>query len=193
MDLFRKQAADVDIIISTALIPGKKAPLLIKKDMVDLMKPGSVTVDLAAEAGGNVETTEKDKVIKTPNGVTCVGYTDLPSRLPTQSSTLYSNNISKFLLSMGPFTGAALRLVGVQPLLLQPVSSPTAACCCCCASAMCRARHTARTLLGTPEHCRLPNQICILSIWWLQATRASSSSTRATTRCARLPCCSTVR
>ena len=106
MALFKKQAQDVDIIISTALIPGKKAPLLITKEMVSLMKPGSVTVDLAAEMGGNVETTEPGKVIKTENGVTCVGYTDLPSRLATQSSTLYSNNISKFLLSMGPFTGA---------------------------------------------------------------------------------------
>ena len=108
MELFKKQAKDVDIIISTALIPGKKAPLLITKDMVDVMKPGSVTVDLAAEAGGNIETTQKDKVITTSNGVTCIGYTDLPSRLATQSSTLYSNNISKFLLSMGPFTGALL-------------------------------------------------------------------------------------
>ena len=106
MALFKKQAQEVDIIISTALIPGKKAPLLITKDMVDVMKPGSVTVDLAAEMGGNVETTQKNKVIKTANGVTCVGYCDLPSRLPTQASTLYSNNISKFLLSMGPFTGA---------------------------------------------------------------------------------------
>jgi hypothetical protein len=105
MALFKKQAKEVDIIISTALIPGKKAPLLITKETVGLMKPGSVTVDLAAEAGGNIETTQKDSVIRTPNGVTCIGYTDLPSRLATQSSTLYSNNISKFLLSMGPFTG----------------------------------------------------------------------------------------
>ena len=106
MALFRQQAKDVDIIISTALIPGKKAPLLITKDMVASMKPGSVTVDLAAEQGGNIETTQKNEVITTANGVTCVGYCDLPSRLPTQASTLYSNNISKFLLSMGPFTGA---------------------------------------------------------------------------------------
>jgi H+-translocating NAD(P) transhydrogenase len=74
--------------------------------MVSMMKAGSVTVDLAAEAGGNIETTRKDEVYTTENGVTCIGYTDLPSRLATQSSTLYSNNISKFLLSMGPFTGA---------------------------------------------------------------------------------------
>ncbi len=69
------------------------------------MKPGSVTVDLAAEQGGNVETTVPGQVITTSNGVTCVGYTDLPSRLPTQASTLYSNNVSKLLLSTGPFTG----------------------------------------------------------------------------------------
>lgn len=68
------------------------------------MKSGSVTVDLAAESGGNIETTVKDKKIITDNGVTCLGYTDLASRLPTTSSTLYSNNISKFLLSMGPQT-----------------------------------------------------------------------------------------
>jgi len=69
------------------------------------MKPGSVTVDLAAENGGNVATTVKGQVITTPKGVTCVGYTDLPSRLASQASALYSNNASKFLLSMGPFTG----------------------------------------------------------------------------------------
>jgi H+-translocating NAD(P) transhydrogenase len=68
------------------------------------MKSGSVTVDLAAEAGGNIETTVADQKIITPNGVTCLGYTDLPSRLPTTSSTLYANNISKFLLSAGPTT-----------------------------------------------------------------------------------------
>lgn len=67
MALFRQQAKEVDIIISTALIPGKKAPLLIPKDIVDLMKPGSVTVDLAAEAGGNIETTKKDDVFVTDN------------------------------------------------------------------------------------------------------------------------------
>ena len=68
------------------------------------MKSGSVTVDLAAESGGNIETTVKDVKFITDNGVTCLGYTDLASRLPTTSSTLYSNNISKFLLSMGPIT-----------------------------------------------------------------------------------------
>lgn len=102
LELFRDVTKDIDIIVSTALIPGKKAPVLITQDMVDNMKPGSVTVDLAAEAGGNIETTVPGKLITTPNGVKCVGYTDLPSRLAAQSSSLYSNNITKFFLSMGP-------------------------------------------------------------------------------------------
>jgi len=99
MKLFHEQCKDVDIVISTALIPGKKAPILIKKYMVDDMKPGSVVVDLAAEAGGNIETTTPGQ-ISVYNDVTHIGITDLPSRLPTQSSTLYSNNISKLMLSM---------------------------------------------------------------------------------------------
>lgn len=104
MALFAEQAKDVDIIITTALIPGKPAPQLILQEHVDSMKPGSVIVDLAAEAGGNVACTRANEVVRTANGVTIIGYTDLPSRLPAQSSTLYSNNISKFLLSMGPFS-----------------------------------------------------------------------------------------
>ena len=99
MQLFHDQCKDVDIVISTALIPGKKAPILIKKYMVDDMKPGSVVVDLAAEAGGNIETTTPGE-ISVYNDVTHIGLTDLPSRLPTQSSTLYANNISKLMLSM---------------------------------------------------------------------------------------------
>ena len=74
MALFRQQAKDVDIIITTALIPGKKAPLLITRDMVESMKPGSVTVDLAAEAGGNVETTVKDEVFVTDNVRLCLRH-----------------------------------------------------------------------------------------------------------------------
>ncbi|XP_042213471.1 NAD(P) transhydrogenase, mitochondrial-like [Homarus americanus] len=100
MALFAKQAREVDIIISTALIPGKRAPVLIKKEHIDAMKPGSVVVDLAAEAGGNIETTVPGEV-SVYNDVTHVGLTDLPSRLPTQASFLYGNNISKFLLSIG--------------------------------------------------------------------------------------------
>ncbi|KAK4189161.1 putative NAD(P) transhydrogenase mitochondrial precursor [Podospora australis] len=101
MKLFTEQAREVDIIITTALIPGKPAPKLITKSMIEIMKPGSVVVDLAAEAGGNCEKTEPGKLI-TYKDVKIIGYTDFPSRLPTQSSTLYSNNITKFFLSMTP-------------------------------------------------------------------------------------------
>ncbi|VDI84121.1 NAD(P) transhydrogenase [Mytilus galloprovincialis] len=100
MALYAKQCKEVDIVITTALVPGKKAPILITKAMVDAMKPGSVIVDLAAEAGGNVETIKPGELYRY-NDVTHIGYTDLPSRLPTQSSTLYANNITKFLLSIG--------------------------------------------------------------------------------------------
>jgi len=99
MKLFHDQCKDCDIVITTALIPGRKAPILIKKYMIDDMKPGSVVVDLAAEAGGNIETITPGEVT-VYNNVTHIGYTDLPSRLPTQASTLYSNNLSKLLLSM---------------------------------------------------------------------------------------------
>lgn len=104
MVLFAKQCKEVDVLITTALIPGKPAPKLITKEMVESMKDGSVVVDLAAEAGGNIETTKPGEKYSY-NGVTHVGYTDLPSRLPTQSSTLYGNNISKFLLAMGESKG----------------------------------------------------------------------------------------
>eukprot|EP00731_Ephydatia_muelleri_P026932 Em0018g1032a len=100
MELFARQCKEVDIIVTTALIPGKAAPKLITREMVETMKQGSVIVDLASESGGNVETT-KPKELYVYKGVTHIGYTDLPSRLPTQSSTLYANNISKFLLSIG--------------------------------------------------------------------------------------------
>ncbi|KAL6710478.1 hypothetical protein ACN47E_008526 [Coniothyrium glycines] len=101
MKLFYEQCREVDIVITTALIPGKPAPKLITKQMLGAMKPGSVVVDLAAEAGGNCEATEPGKLVKY-DGVSVIGYTDLPSRLPTQSSTLYGNNITKFLLSLVP-------------------------------------------------------------------------------------------
>ena len=101
MALFAEQAKDVDIIITTALIPGKPAPLLITKDMIESMKDGSVIVDLAAETGGNCELTEADKVVE-HNGVTIIGYTDLPSRLATQSSQLYATNLRHLLTDMTP-------------------------------------------------------------------------------------------
>lgn len=96
MALFREQAKDVDIIITTALIPGKPAPKLILEDMVQLMKPGSVIVDLAAATGGNCELTEADKVV-VKEDVTIIGYTDLPSRLPGQASQLFSTNLVNLL------------------------------------------------------------------------------------------------
>ena len=71
--------------------------------MISTMKPGSVVVDLAAEAGGNIETTRPGQLYTDSNGVIHIGYTDLASRLPAQSSTLYANNVTKFLLSMGKF------------------------------------------------------------------------------------------
>jgi NAD(P) transhydrogenase subunit alpha len=91
-EMYAKQAREVDIIITTALIPGKPAPRLITAEMVRSMKPGSVIVDLAAEQGGNCELTEPGKVV-VRHGVTIVGYTDLPSRLAKQSSTLYATNL----------------------------------------------------------------------------------------------------
>ena len=90
--MYAKQAKEVDIIITTALIPGKPAPKLITAAMVESMKPGSVIVDMAAEQGGNCELTEPGKAV-VKHGVTIVGYTDLVSRLSTQSSTLYANNL----------------------------------------------------------------------------------------------------
>lgn len=97
MALFAEQAKEVDIIVTTALIPGKPAPRLITAEMVASMKPGSVIVDLAAQTGGNCELTVADQIIETPNGVKIIGYTDLPSRLPTQSSQLYGTNLVNLL------------------------------------------------------------------------------------------------
>ncbi|NAX19823.1 Re/Si-specific NAD(P)(+) transhydrogenase subunit alpha, partial [Vibrio sp. V39_P1S14PM300] len=96
-ELYAAQAKDVDIIITTALIPGKPAPKLITKEMVDSMKAGSVIVDLAAANGGNCEYTQADEVITTDNGVKVVGYTDMVGRLPTQSSQLYATNLVNLL------------------------------------------------------------------------------------------------
>ncbi|CAQ84490.1 MULTISPECIES: Re/Si-specific NAD(P)(+) transhydrogenase subunit alpha [Photorhabdus] len=97
MTLFAAQAKEVDILVTTALIPGKPAPRLITKEMVESMKPGSVIVDLAAQTGGNCELTQADKLVVTANGVKIIGYTDLPSRLPTQSSQLYGTNLVNLL------------------------------------------------------------------------------------------------
>ncbi|MGI9237575.1 MAG: Re/Si-specific NAD(P)(+) transhydrogenase subunit alpha [Woeseiaceae bacterium] len=101
MALFAEQAKDVDIIITTALIPGKPAPRLITADMVRSMKDGSVIVDLAAEQGGNCELTRPDEVVQT-SGVSIIGYTDLPSRLAAQSSQLYATNLRHLLTDLTP-------------------------------------------------------------------------------------------
>jgi len=100
--LFREQAPDVDIVITTALIPGRPAPKLWLDDMVAAMKTGSVVVDLAAERGGNCDATVADEKIVTENGVTVIGYTDFPSRMATQSSDLYANNIRHMLSDLTP-------------------------------------------------------------------------------------------
>jgi NAD(P) transhydrogenase subunit alpha len=102
--LFEDQAHDIDIIITTALIPGKPAPLLITEQAVKNMKPGSVIVDLAAERGGNTAGTVADQVIES-HGVTIIGYTDLPSRMAKVSSNLYGNNICHLLDDMGGAEG----------------------------------------------------------------------------------------
>ena len=98
--LFRAQAKEVDIVITTALIPGRPAPKLWLTDMVELMKPGSVIVDLAAERGGNCEVTRPGEVIE-HKGVTIVGYTDLASRMAHVASDLYGTNLLHFLDEMG--------------------------------------------------------------------------------------------
>ncbi|MFZ7164517.1 Re/Si-specific NAD(P)(+) transhydrogenase subunit alpha [Avibacterium avium] len=97
MELYAAQAKEVDIIITTAAIPGKPAPRLITKEMVDSMKPGSVIVDLAALTGGNCEYTKPGEVFVTDNQVKVIGYTDFPARLPTQSSQLYGTNLVNLL------------------------------------------------------------------------------------------------
>ena len=102
LEKFRELAPDIDIVITTALIPGRDAPVLWTRDMVEAMKPGSVIVDLAAERGGNCELTEPDKRIVSDNGVIIVGYTDFPSRMAAQSSTLFSNNVRHMLTDLTP-------------------------------------------------------------------------------------------
>ena len=99
---FRELAPDVDIVITTALIPNREAPELWTKDMVEAMKPGSVIVDLAAEKGGNCKLTVMDEKIVTENGVTILGYTDFPSRMAAQSSSLYATNIRHMMADLTP-------------------------------------------------------------------------------------------
>ena len=99
---FRELAPEVDIVITTALIPNREAPELWTEDMVKAMKPGSVIVDLAAEKGGNCKLTVADEKIVTDNGVTIIGYTDFPSRMASQASSLYSNNIRHMMTDLTP-------------------------------------------------------------------------------------------
>ena len=99
---FRELAPEIDIVITTALIPNREAPELWTEDMVAAMKPGSVIVDLAAEKGGNCKLTVMDEKIVTENGVTIIGYTDFPSRMATQASTLYATNIRHLMTDLTP-------------------------------------------------------------------------------------------
>ncbi|WP_409525877.1 Re/Si-specific NAD(P)(+) transhydrogenase subunit alpha [Nitrincola sp. MINF-07-Sa-05] len=109
MALFRAQAKEVDIIITTALIPGKPAPKLILADMVESMKDGSVIVDLASANGGNCELTEPGEVV-VRHGVTIIGYTNLPARLAAQSSQLYSTNLVHLLSDLTPESNGEILL-----------------------------------------------------------------------------------
>ena len=102
LECFREQAPDIDILITTALIPGRDAPKLWLRDMVAKMKPGSVIIDLAAEKGGNCDLTKADKKVVTKNGVTIIGYTDFPSRMAKQSSSLYANNVRHLFDDLTP-------------------------------------------------------------------------------------------
>ena len=102
LELFRQQAPEVDIVITTALIPGLDAPKLWLKDMVEAMKPGSVIVDLAAERGGNCDLTVPDQRIVTDNGVVVIGYTDFPSRMASQASSLYATNVLHLISELAP-------------------------------------------------------------------------------------------
>jgi H+-translocating NAD(P) transhydrogenase subunit alpha len=102
LECFREQAPEVDIVVTTALIPGRPAPRLWLDDMVALMKPGSVVVDLAAERGGNCDLTKAGEIVTTDNAVTVVGYTDFPSRMAAQSSELYATNIRHMVHDLTP-------------------------------------------------------------------------------------------
>ena len=109
-ELYAAQAADVDIVITTALIPGRPAPRLLTEEMVASMKPGSVVVDMAAGNGGNVAGSVADQKVVTANGVTILGYTDLPGRLPTQASQLFGTNLVNLLKLLTPDKDGQLTL-----------------------------------------------------------------------------------
>jgi NAD(P) transhydrogenase subunit alpha len=100
--MYAEQARDVDIIVTTALIPGRPAPRLITEEMVASMRSGSVIVDMAAAQGGNVAGSVPDEIVVTGNGVSIIGYTDLPGRLPAQASQLYGQNLVSLLTLLTP-------------------------------------------------------------------------------------------
>ncbi|MGI9419112.1 MAG: Re/Si-specific NAD(P)(+) transhydrogenase subunit alpha, partial [Geminicoccaceae bacterium] len=102
LEKFRELAPEIDIVITTALIPGRDAPKLWLEDMVAAMKPGSVVVDLAAERGGNCDLTKPDEKVVSDNGVTIIGYTDFPSRMASQASSLYGNNVRHMMTDLTP-------------------------------------------------------------------------------------------
>ncbi|MBB3331176.1 NAD(P) transhydrogenase subunit alpha [Halomonas campaniensis] len=108
LECFREQAPEIDIVITTALIPGRPAPKLWLEDMVKAMKPGSVIIDLAAEKGGNCDLTVADERVVSDNGVVVVGYTDFPSRMATQSSLLYATNLRHMLTDLTPEKDGAI-------------------------------------------------------------------------------------
>ncbi|RZU31984.1 Re/Si-specific NAD(P)(+) transhydrogenase subunit alpha [Blastococcus saxobsidens] len=109
-EMYAEQARDVDIIITTALIPGRPAPRLITEEMVASMRSGSVIVDMAAAQGGNVAGSVPDEIVVTANGVSIIGYTDLPGRLPAQASQLYGTNLVNLLKLLTPGTDGRLVL-----------------------------------------------------------------------------------
>eukprot|EP00929_Paragymnodinium_shiwhaense_P110353 TRINITY_DN772_c0_g1_i1.p1 TRINITY_DN772_c0_g1~~TRINITY_DN772_c0_g1_i1.p1 ORF type:complete len:1038 (+),score=331.08 TRINITY_DN772_c0_g1_i1:85-3198(+) len=131
-ETFRKTCAETDIVITTAAIPGRKSPLLITKEAVDAMKPGSVVVDLAAIGGGNCELTQKDKVIVTPNGVTVIGYTDLPARMASQASAMYAQNMSNLLKHIHAKEGAKGFLGNMSKHLSDPEGDIVTRSIVCC-------------------------------------------------------------
>ncbi|MGV9292368.1 Re/Si-specific NAD(P)(+) transhydrogenase subunit alpha [Streptomyces sp. NPDC003719] len=104
-ELYHEQARDVDVVITTALIPGRPAPRLLTAEDVAVMKPGSVVVDMAAAQGGNVEGTVPGRTVVTGNGVTLIGYTDLAARLPAQASQLFGTNLLNLLRLLTPGNG----------------------------------------------------------------------------------------
>jgi NAD(P) transhydrogenase alpha subunit len=100
--MYAEQVREVDVVITTALIPGRPAPRLLTEEMVASMRPGSVVVDMAAAMGGNVAGTVADEVVVTPNRVTLIGYTDLPARLPSQASQLFGTNLVNLMKLLTP-------------------------------------------------------------------------------------------